>query len=328
VWHPFIGFLARHRALEILAFVLLYKLADNLAQGLHRPFLIDMHFDSFDRGVALTTIGLFATLAGTFAGGFVTTAFGLGHSLWIFGFLQIFSNIGYVFVARTGAADAVITLTDRAIMYGALGFESVCSGLGTGAYGVLLLRMTQKRFSVTQYALFSSLFAIPRLFAGPVIGFSIFALSHDDPAQLPRAWELFYWGTLLAGVPGLLLLQRFSPLGTREPAFAGELVVEKAPLTREGLALRALAGLGLGIAAGVACVFGLNVLEALRKAPLADLPAWNILLGILQPEGIAGWLQFLGILTFALVAALMAMAYSAARHGAARQLGQLEDGAD
>ena len=42
VWHPFLGVLARHRALEILAFVLLYKLADQLAQALTRPFLIDM----------------------------------------------------------------------------------------------------------------------------------------------------------------------------------------------------------------------------------------------------------------------------------------------
>ena len=29
---PFLGFLTRHRALEILAFVVLYKLADQLAQ--------------------------------------------------------------------------------------------------------------------------------------------------------------------------------------------------------------------------------------------------------------------------------------------------------
>ncbi len=33
VWYPFLGFLSRHRALEILAFVLLYKLADNLVPG-------------------------------------------------------------------------------------------------------------------------------------------------------------------------------------------------------------------------------------------------------------------------------------------------------
>ena len=42
VWEPFLGFLTRHRALEILAFVFFYKFADNLAQSLQRPFLVDM----------------------------------------------------------------------------------------------------------------------------------------------------------------------------------------------------------------------------------------------------------------------------------------------
>ena len=53
VWQPFLGFLARHRALEILAFVFLYKFADNLAQALQRPFLVDMGYSAFDRGFAL-----------------------------------------------------------------------------------------------------------------------------------------------------------------------------------------------------------------------------------------------------------------------------------
>src|SRR5262245_6395979 len=68
VWLPFLGFLARHRAIEILAFVLCYKLADQLAQALTRPFLFDMGYSAAERGVALATIGLGATLAGTFLG--------------------------------------------------------------------------------------------------------------------------------------------------------------------------------------------------------------------------------------------------------------------
>jgi len=68
VWGPFVGFLAQHRALEILAFVVCFKLADNLAQALTRPFLVDMGYDELDRGVALATVGLAATLGGTFVG--------------------------------------------------------------------------------------------------------------------------------------------------------------------------------------------------------------------------------------------------------------------
>ena len=81
--------------------------------------------------------------------------------------------------------------------------------MGTGAFAVLLLRLTQKRFSATQYALFSSLFGLPRLLAGPLSGFLVDALG----------WKLFFWMTIVAGVPGMLLLQRFAPLGLRDPSF-------------------------------------------------------------------------------------------------------------
>jgi PAT family beta-lactamase induction signal transducer AmpG len=200
VWLPLLGVLRRQRALEILAFVCFYKLADNLAGALLRPFLIDLGYSQFDRGVALATVGLAATLTGTFLGGLLTTALGLGHMLWLGGFLQIFSNLGYILLADSGV--------NRALLIVAMACENLTQGLGTGAFSVLLLRLTQKRFSATQYALFSSLFGLPRLWAGPVSGILVATIG----------WKTFFWLTMAAGVPGLLFLQRFAPLGSREPA--------------------------------------------------------------------------------------------------------------
>jgi PAT family beta-lactamase induction signal transducer AmpG len=210
VWQPLRGLFARPRAIEILAFVVCYKLADNLAGALIRPFLVDMGYSDTDRGVALATIGLAATLVGTFLGGLVTTAIGLGHSLWTFGFLQVFSNLGYVLVAGSPV--------NRRLMYGATGFESFTSGLGTGAFAVLLLRLTEKRFSATQYALLTSLFGLPRLISGPLSGFLVGAFG----------WRTFFWITIAAGAPGLLLLARFVPLGAREPTVAVEAPADEA----------------------------------------------------------------------------------------------------
>lgn len=201
VWLPLLDVLKRHRAVEILVFVCLYKLADNLAGALLRPFLVDLGYSAFDRGVSLATVGLTATLVGTFLGGLLTTVLGLGHMLWLGGFLQIFSNVGYILLAGSAV--------DRPLLIAAMAFENFTQGLGTGAFSVLLLRLTQKRFSATQYALFSSLFGLPRVWAGPISGFLVKAMG----------WEVFFWLTMVAGIPGLLLLQRFVPLGVREPSF-------------------------------------------------------------------------------------------------------------
>jgi PAT family beta-lactamase induction signal transducer AmpG len=301
VWHPFLGFLARHRALEILAFVLLYKLSDQLTQALTRPFLIDMGYNADHRGIALATVGMVATIAGGLLGAWVTTMIGLGHSLWVFGFLQVFSNLGYYFVSLAGGP--VLPL-----MYGATSFELFTSGLGTGAFTVLLLRMTQKRFSATQYALFTSLFALPRLLAGPIAGFAVDAVG----------WSTFFLSTLVMGIPGLVMLARFVPLGVREPQFTVEEIGRRSPLGPAQVALRGVAG---GLAAGL---FGLAVvalmaaLKSMRAAKGAafDLPAamWQVA----HPATIADWVQVVGLIAFALFAGLFVAAVSSVRRGAGR----------
>jgi PAT family beta-lactamase induction signal transducer AmpG len=303
VWHPFLGFLGRHRALEILAFVLLYKFADNLAQALTRPFLIDMGYSADHRGIALATVGMVATIVGAFAGGWVTTLVGLGHSLWVFGFLQIFSNIGYFLVANAGGPNLPL-------MYAATGFELLTSGMGTGAFNVLLLRMTQKRFSATQYALFSSLFALPRLLAGPITGFAVDAMG----------WSAFFLTTLALGIPGLVMLARFVPLGVKEPEFTVEEVARRTPLSAMALAGRGVVGGLACIALALAVDATLAALKAMRDTPEAGFDLWGATLRILTPAGITGWTELFGILLFGLIGGLFVAAVVAARRGAGGEL--------
>ena len=322
VWHPFLGFLARHRALEILAFVLLYKIADNLAEGLLRPFLFDKGFSAFDRGISLATIGLLGIVGGTFIGGLWTNVMGLGRSLWFFGFLQIFSNLGYVILAGfpTGPDHPPDQLQTFG-MYAALSFEKFTSGLGTGAFSVLLLRMTQKRFSATQYALFTSMFAIPRIVAGPIAGF----------AEHAYGWQWFFWGTILAGIPGLLMLQRFSPWGTREPRFTVEPPRSLEPLPPRSLLLR---GVGGGLATLIVAVPASAFLVALstyKKAreelekvgedlSQAVFDYGSAFASLIQPATARETLPLVGIVIFAAVIGLCAAAVAAARHGAGQMV--------
>ena len=299
VWQPFLGFLSRHRALEILAFVFLYKLADNLTTTLTRPFLIDMGYSADHRGIALATIGLIASMVGSFVGGWVTTIMGLGHSLWLFGILQTSSNFGYVLVAWAGAPNLPL-------MYGAIGLEMLMAGMGTGAYSVFLLRITQKRFSATQYALFSSLFAIPRVLAGGFAGYAVDAIG----------WAPFFLCAIALGIPGLVVLSRFAPLGVREPHFTiEEATPDGERPSHRSLAARGVAGgllVGVGALAVMALLDALKMMRATRGASLdlgsAVWRAWH-------PPDIAGWLQLVGIGACAVIAGLFVAAAIAAKHG-------------
>ena len=295
VWQPFIGFLSRHRALEILAFVFLYKFADQLAQALTRPFLIDMGYNADHRGIALATVGMVATIVGAFLGGWVTTLVGLGHSLWIFGILQIFSNVGYFILAGSE--------TNLPLMYAATSFELLTSGMGTGAFMVLLLRMTQRRFSATQYALFSSLFALPRLLAGPITGFVVYVIG----------WRMFFLSTLVMGIPGMVMLSRFVPLGTREPQFKVEEIERGEPLSPRARAARGVIGGLLVGAIGTLTVAILAALDTMLEEPDVGFDLAGAFQALGRPEAITDWMQLGGIVAFTLIGGLFTAAVFAAR---------------
>jgi PAT family beta-lactamase induction signal transducer AmpG len=297
VWGPFVGLLAQHRSLEILAFVVLYKLSDNLTQALTRPFLVQTGFNDFDVGVATGTIGLAASMLGALAGGLLTDRLGLGRSLWIFGFLQIFSNLGYAAVAQVGV--------NRPLMYAAQAFELGSSGLGTGAFGVLLLRLTQKRFSATQYALLSSLFTLPRILSGPVAGVLADAIG----------WRNFFLSTIPLGVPGMVMLARFVPWGVREVEFTVERRTWGPPLTLRELVARVGAGAALASALAlltVGLVGGLTSLHAGRG--FAAAPA---MMAALRPAGVGDWTTAVGLIAVGGLGGLATAATLVARRGLA-----------
>lgn len=307
VWLPFVQMLSRPRALEILMFVVLYKFADNLSQTLTRPFLNDMGYSADHRGIALATVGVFATIGGAVVGGWVTTLAGLGHSLWIFGFLQLFSNLGYWLIAYWGEPNLPL-------MYGATSFEYLTSGMGTGAFSVLLLRLTQKRFSATQYALFSSLFALPRVLSGPIAGVGADAMG----------WAPFYLATMVAGVPGLVMLGRFVPLGVREPTLdavnggdvgdaggdGGDLVTA---MPRQQLLARGVTAAVIAGALSSLILALMAAIDTMRRAKAGSLDVAAAWTAIWRPHGVDGWLQVVSIVAFAVACGLGAVAMRAAR---------------
>lgn len=295
VWEPFVSFLRQSRALELAGFLLLYKLADNLASALVRPFLVQQGYDAYQVGIASGTVGMIGVIAGTFLGGVLTTRLGMARALWLFGFLQAISNVGYALVANAAP--------NAALMYAAMAVETGTTGMGNGAFGVLLLRLTEKRFSATQFALFSSVFAFGRTVAGPAAGALADALG----------WTEFFLLTIPCAIPGLYMLHRFAPFGSRElpsPTVL-EPAAQKRPLATSTLAL-------LGLLSALVATFvvlfssaALSSLKALRTGAGIDL--LGLLLTSLRPTSTAEALGLVGAAAFGAIVGLGVSAYLAAR---------------
>jgi PAT family beta-lactamase induction signal transducer AmpG len=297
VWQPFVGFLSRPLALEILAFVVLYKLSDVMANALLRPFLHDMGYNQVDRGVVLGLVTWGSTAVGALLGGVVTTGLGVARSLWLFGVVQALSNIGYVVVAMSPV--------NRPLMLAATGFETLTSGMGTGAFSVLLLRLTQKRFSATQYSLMSSLFALPRILAGPIAGLAVDAVG----------WVTYFWIAVAAGIPGLFFLRRFAPLGGGEPNLEVEEKHSGVPITTRLLVTRGIAAGLLVFIAGAFLSETLTALKAMRATPPQAFDLMTPLAALARMDTVGHAVRLIGLAIAGAAGGLFTSAVLAARRG-------------
>lgn len=195
VIHPFQDFFKRKMAVMILLFIVLYKLTDVVTLSLGSKFLIDIGFSLTTIGAVYKGIGLIATLTGALLGGFLMMRTTLYRSLLSFGLLQTFSNLTFAWLAIVGSSFSVLTI--------AVAAESFCSGLATTAFVAFLMSLCNKRYTATQYALFSSLAVLGRTYIGPFAGL---LAKHLQVETNPAHWAVFYIWAFAVGFPGLLLL--------------------------------------------------------------------------------------------------------------------------
>jgi PAT family beta-lactamase induction signal transducer AmpG len=188
---PFIEFFKRTGSFEILGFLLLYKIDVVMAVALTTPFMLDLGFSYTDIGAVTKSVGIIATIVGSLAGGALMVPLGLYRSLWVFGLFQGISTFAFMALAHVGHVyPAMVT---------AIAAENFCSGMGNTAYFAFVMSICDKRFTATQFALFSSIMALTRVVGGAPTGFMVKALG----------WETFFFVCLFAMIPGLLLLFRY-----------------------------------------------------------------------------------------------------------------------
>jgi PAT family beta-lactamase induction signal transducer AmpG len=193
---PFQDFFSRQgvqQALLIMVFMLLYKLGDSMATALATPFYLDMGYSKTDIGIVAKNAALWPTIIGGIAGGILMLKIGINRALWLFGFVQIVSILGFAVLARVGEGLWLLGLV--------IGFEYLGVGLGTAAFVAFIARTTNPAFAATQFALFTALTAVPRTIASATTGIIVEGIG----------WENFFYMCTLIAVPGMILLIKVAP---------------------------------------------------------------------------------------------------------------------
>jgi len=193
---PFSEFIARagwKNALYVLGFIFLYKLGDSLATALATKFYLDLGFSMTQIGMVAKTTGFWASLVGGMLGGIWMFGLGINRALWIFGVVQAIAILGFSWLALVGTNTLLLALV--------IGFEAFGVGLGTAAFVAYIARTTDPRYTATQFALFTSLAAVPRTFINASAGYIV--------AQ--TGWFMFFNLCFLLAVPGMLMLPKIAP---------------------------------------------------------------------------------------------------------------------
>lgn len=199
-FHEFIGRKGWLGAALVLGFIFLYKLGDSLATSLSTPFYLDLGYSMTDIGVIAKHAGLWPAVFGGLLGGLWMVRLGINRALWLFGLVQMTTILGFAWLASRGMQPAIDGI-DRLALASVISAEYLGVGLGTAAFTAFIARATNPAFTATQFALFTSLAAVPRTFVNATAGALVESLG----------WVSFFFLCFGLALPGMLLLFKVAP---------------------------------------------------------------------------------------------------------------------
>jgi MFS transporter, PAT family, beta-lactamase induction signal transducer AmpG len=189
---PLADFMKHPSWWQILAFIVIYRLADAFIGGMTNPFLLEIGFKKTEIAAIVKGYGVIATLVGTFAGGSLTARYGALRILFLAGLLHAATNLCYVWQVEAGADKMVLAIS--------VTLENFTGGIAASAFVAYLSNLCNIHYTATQYALLSSLSALGRTWFSTPAGFVAKHLG----------WSWFFGLSALLALPGLLLILTLS----------------------------------------------------------------------------------------------------------------------
>jgi len=196
VIEPFTEFFQRDgaaTALSILAFMLLYKLGDSMATSLITPFYLDVGFTKTDIGTVAKVASLWSFIAGAAVATAMLGKFGVNRSLWLAGVIQMITILGFAALSEIGV--------NRTALFFVVSGEYLGVGLGTCVFVTYIGHRVSQSHTATQFALLTSIGAIPRTFVNASTGFIVEGVG----------WTTFFLVCTVCAIPGMVMLKWVAP---------------------------------------------------------------------------------------------------------------------
>ena len=151
---PLRDFFSRYRSAGglILALICLYRVPD-FVLNIMNPFYLDLGYTLVEIAEVRKIFGVVMTMFGVFAGGVLVARYGLMRAMVIGALAGPSSNLLFIWLA--------LHEHNLWVLFAAIGLDNVAGGIAGTCLIAYMSSLTTAGFTATQYALFSSLYAIP-----------------------------------------------------------------------------------------------------------------------------------------------------------------------
>jgi len=186
---PFVEFFKRNGsiALVILLFIAIYRISDIAMGIMANPFYLDIGFTKSEIASVGKVFGFFMTIFGSFIGGLLVVKYGIPRPLLAGAVMVAVTNLLFVQLAQVGA--------DLSWLIVAISADNLGGGFSNAAFIAYLSSLTNRSYTATQYALFSSLMTLPGKFLSGFSGMVVDAAGYAN----------FFLYTALMGIPAIML---------------------------------------------------------------------------------------------------------------------------
>ncbi|MBD2681386.1 MULTISPECIES: MFS transporter [Nostoc] len=193
-WTIISSYFNQHKIINIIAFILLYRLGEAMLVKMASLFLLDkpevggLGLSTSDVGLAYGTFGVISLILGGILGGLLISKYGLKKCLLPMALALNLPDIFYVYMAYTKPSLALV--------YPLVSLEQFGYGFGFTAFSVYLMYICQGEYKTSHFAISTGIMALGMMLPGLISGY----------LQKSLGYPLFFILVCLLTIPGMIAL--------------------------------------------------------------------------------------------------------------------------